>query len=282
VRLLTVAATCAVALVSTLAYGDAPKPLPPLPKPTASVAAKPAPPPPKKPAPAGPVTASRGWHQATPGKTCPVDPSGRPQLVLQALNMPDHATLTAHGEHGGFSAEDLDKAAHVLRDPRTGNEHPVDPHTLDLVYRVAAHFNVQEVRIISGYRTPRPGTHSNHGNGRAIDCVFAGVSDEEVAKYARDEGFTGVGTYPVSGFVHLDVREHSYFWVDSSGPGKRNRTRGILGDVAAKSDARAVARGDHSPNPFGIGNDVDGALAASLHNAPVQTPDDDDEDDEAQ
>ena len=272
---------CAIALlIPGIAYGDTAKPLPPLPKPTAALQ-KPAP---KKPAPPpGPVAASRGWHAPTPGKSCPLDPSGRPQLVLQALNMPDHVTLTAHGDHGGFSAEDLDRAAHVLRDPRTGNEHPVDPHTLDLIYRVATHFNVQEVRIISGYRTPRPGTHSNHGNGRAIDCVFPGTSDEEVAKYAREEGFAGVGTYPVSGFVHLDVREHSYFWVDYSGPGKRNRTRGILGDVAAKSDAHAIARGDHGIAPFVVASDFDGALASTLHNAPVVNPDDDDdEDDEAQ
>lgn len=254
-----------LALTSAVAHADAPKPAP-----------KPAP---AKKAPPGPVAASRGWHQVAPGAKAPVDATGRMQLVLQALNTTDRTTLTAHGDHGGFSAEDLDRAAHVLRDPRTGNEHPVDPRTLDLVYRVAAHFNTPEVRIISGYRTPRPGTRSNHGNGRAIDCVFAGTSDEEVAKFAREEGFSGVGTYPVSGFVHLDSRDRSYFWVDASGPGRKNRTRGILGDLAAKSDARAVARGDHAPSPFGISTDVDSALAAVAHaSGTANAPEEDDED----
>jgi uncharacterized protein YcbK (DUF882 family) len=233
--------------------------------------------------PAGPVAASRGWHSVAPGAAAPKDASGRMQLVLQGLNHPDRAILTAHSDKGGFSAEDLDKAAHILRDPRLGNEHPVDPRTLDLVYRVAAHFNTPEVRIISGYRTPRPGSHSNHGNGRAIDCVFAGTSDEDVAKFAREEGYSGVGTYPVSGFVHLDVRDRSYFWVDNSGPGKKNRTRGILGDLAAKSDARAAARGDHPPSPFGISTDVDGALAAVTHpNSQGNAPEEDDEDEAGQ
>jgi hypothetical protein len=87
----------------------------------------------------------------------------------------------------------------------------------------------------------------------------------------------------VSGFVHLDVRDRSYFWVDSSGPGKRNRTRGILGDLAAKSDARAAARGDHPPSPFGVSTDVDGALKAATHpNASGNAPEEDDEDEAGQ
>lgn len=268
----------AVVLIPGLALGEPSKPAPKAaPKSATAMVKK------KKPgAPPGPVAASRRWHQVASGATPPRDANGRLQLVLQGLNHPDKAVLTAHTDRGGFSAEDLDRAAHILRDPRTGNEHPVDPRTLDLVYRVAAHFNTPEVRIISGYRTPRPGSRSNHGNGRAIDCVFAGTSDEEVAKFAREEGFAGVGTYPVSGFVHLDVRDRSYFWVDSSGPGKRNRTRGILGDLAAKSDARAAARGEQRPSPFLVSTDVDGALAATTHPTPQDSePEEDDEDETA-
>jgi len=203
-------------------------------------------------------------------------------LTLQALNMPERVTIAASSERGGFSAEDLDRAAHVLRDPRTGNEHPIDPRLLDLVYRVATHFNAHEVRIVSGYRTPRNGRYSNHARGRALDLVIPGASDEDVAKFAREQGFTGVGVYPTSGFVHLDIRERSYFWVDNSGPGKRNRTRGILGDLAAKSDARALARGEHGIGPFAISTDVDVALAetraasATSNTAPDLDDDDDD------
>ena len=274
---------CAVASVPGLAWGEGTA------KPTAPPAAKPAlktaarAPAPKRLAPSGPIAASRAWHQAPGGKTAPVDASGRPMLTLQGLNIPDHVTLTASSDRGGFSAEDLDHAAHVLRDPRTGNEHPVDPRVVDLVYRVAVHFAAPEVRIISGYRTPHPGTHSNHGKGRAIDLVVPGASDEEVARFARDQGFVGVGVYPTSGFVHLDVRERSYFWVDYSGPGQRNRTRGILGDLAAQSDARALARGEQGIPPFTVATDVDAALAQlKTGSAPASnatTVEDDDVDD---
>jgi len=228
-----------------------------------------------------PVVASRSWHQLPPGRTAPRDANGRPQLVLQALNMPDRVTLTASSDQGGFSAVDLDRAAHILREPGSGNEHPVDPRVLDLVYRVAVHFSAPEIRILSGYRTPRGARHSNHGRGRAIDLVVPGASDEDVAKFAREQGFCGVGVYPVSGFVHLDVRERSYFWVDTSGPGKRNRTRGILADLAAKSDARALARGEHGVAPFAIGTDVDAALAASQKAGSTPSIEDDDTDESA-
>lgn len=229
--------------------------------------------------PAGPVPASRSWHTATPNKTAPVDERGRPMLVLQGLNIPDRIELTARSERGGFSAEDLDRAAHIMRDS-SGNEHPIDPRLLDMVYRLEVHFRAHEIRIISGYRTPRGSGTSNHGKGRAMDLVVPGATDEDVAKFAREEGFAGVGVYPVSGFVHVDVREHSYFWVDSSGPGKRSRIRGILADVAAKSDAQAVARGERSVGPFHVGTDVDAAIgstAVATHASPPPDEDDDGE-----
>jgi uncharacterized protein YcbK (DUF882 family) len=256
----------AIVALPGLASGDPPKPAP-------KTAAKA---PPARPArAAGPVAASRTWHTPTPGKAPPVDAAGRPKLALQALNIPDHVELAAHDERGGFSAEDLDRAAHVMREPSSGNEHPIDPHLLDLVYRVQVHFKAHEVRIISGYRTPRHGGTSNHGKGRAMDLVVPGASDEEVARFAREQGFVGVGVYPVSGFVHLDVRERSFFWVDTSGPGKKSRLRGILADVAQKSDRDALARGERSVGPFAIGADVDGAIGPT---AVASHADDDDDD----
>ena len=236
----------------------------------------------KKPA-AGAVPASRVWHTAPPGKTAPADTRGNPMLVLQGLNIPDHVELTAATTHGGFSAEDIDRAAHVMREPASGNEHPIDPRLLDAIYRLQTHFKAPEIRIISGYRTPRRATTSNHGRGRAMDLVVPGATDEDVAKFAREQGFSGVGIYPVSGFVHVDVRERSYFWVDTSGPGKRSRIRGILADLAQKSDERAAARGEHSCGPFQVGLDVDAAsrAASAAAQGAAPPPEEDDADEPA-
>ena len=45
-----------------------------------------------------------------------------------------------------------------------------------------------EIRVVSGYRVPKPGSRSNHGKGRAVDMVVPGVPDEEVARFAREIG----------------------------------------------------------------------------------------------
>lgn len=187
------------------------------------------------------------------------DASGRPMLSLTTLNRGESIDLAASNDAGGFSAVDLDRAARVLR-AAGGEEHPIDPRTLGLVYRIQRHFEVPEIRVVSGYRVPKPGSHSNHGKGRAIDLIVPGVADEDVARFARDLGFTGVGVYPTSQFVHVDIRTRSYFWVDFSGPHMKNRETGILRDVAARADATALARGEAAIEPFVVATDVDAAL----------------------
>lgn len=220
----------------------------------------------------------RGWHTPAPERACPTTPEGRPMLVLEALNGGERAALRPERDDGGFSASELERAARLLRDPRTGNEHPVDPRLLDLVYRIERKFDAQAIRVISGYRTPKPGTHSNHGKGRAMDIIVPGASDEDVASFARTMGFVGVGIYPVSGFVHVDTRTRSYFWIDRSGPRQRNRTAGILGGLAKEVDAKALARGERPPSPFAMpGSD----LAAAEHAVAATQHDEADEDEGA-
>jgi uncharacterized protein YcbK (DUF882 family) len=150
-------------------------------------------------------------------------------------------------DDGGFDDdESLDTASHALRDPRTDEECSIDPRVLDLAYRLEQHFQSKAVRVLSAFRMPHG--RSNHGKGRALDLVIPGASDVEVARYARTIGFVGVGLYPRSGFVHVDSRSRSYFWIDGSGPGQRSRVVPILSNIAAASDAKAIARGETPPS----------------------------------
>ncbi len=208
----------------------------------------------------------------------PRDAQGRPMLALRTVNRGEFLSLAPGRDGTGFDSIDLDRAAHLLR-AATGDEHPVDPRTLALVYRIQTHFDAPEIRVVSGYRVPRPRSHSNHGKGRAIDLIVPGVADEDVAKFVREMGFVGVGVYPRSQFVHVDIRPRSYFWVDTSGPHMKNRERGILGDLAARSDAEALARGQTPIEPFAVQTDVDAALR-TLGVRESAAPSDDDDDDE--
>jgi uncharacterized protein YcbK (DUF882 family) len=219
-----------------------------------------------------------GLH-APSSKAVATDAKGRPMLALTTVNRSESLAIPATGDEGGFASVDLDRVAHLLR-AMGGDEHPIDPRTLALVYRIQVHFDVPEIRVVSGYRVPKPGSHSNHGKGRAMDLIVPGVPDEEVARFARELGFVGVGVYPTSQFVHVDIRPRSYFWVDYSGPRMKNKESCIMQDIAVKGDAAAVARGQAPIEPFAVSLDVDAALRArGVASAPTG-PADEEEDEE--
>lgn len=239
--------------------------------------------PPAKPAApaARPAQAPRGyarnvqsWHTAPPGKSSPKNDAGRALLSLRGLNTAEYVELNPLGEQGGFADLDMDKLSHFAREPQSGMTHPLHPRLADLLYRIQTHFDAVELRMLSGYRSPKAGKQSNHGRGRAMDLVVPGHADEEVARFVREQGFVGVGVYPTSGFVHVDVRDKSYFWVDASGPGKRNRERGVLHDVAQRADGRAISRGEKPVEPYGVDLDVEHASSRFDASAPDTDEDD--------
>lgn len=215
--------------------------------------------------------AVKSWH-------APAAPSGPPptHLVLVSLNSGERVELEAHGEHGGFSARAAEEARWLFRERGSGRSHPIEPKLLDTLYRIQRHFGAPLLRVVSGYRAPKPGSHSNHGRGRACDFVVPGASDKDVAELARAEGFRGVGIYPKSGFVHVDIRDRSYFWVDTSGPGKKRRERGILSGQAASADHQAKDRGERPPTPYSVKPPSEEKAAASTSTV---HDDEDDEDD---
>jgi len=184
----------------------------------------------------------RGWH-VPPSDAPGLTPEGRTLLVFEILNTEERLELAPVRDDGGWTEADLERASHALRDPRNNLEKPIEPRVLDLAYRVQVHFQAKALRVVSCYRRGV----SKHGKGRAIDLVVPGARDDEVARFARSFGFVGVGLYPRSGFVHLDTRPRSYFWVDSSGPGQKSRIVQVYGKVGEDADARALERGEAPP-----------------------------------
>ncbi|HEX4354013.1 MAG TPA: DUF882 domain-containing protein, partial [Polyangiales bacterium] len=202
------------------------------------------------------------WHAPLADAVEPtpiIDEQGRPPLVIVPVNGGEQVTLTPDRDDGGFDDEDLSLAARAFTPGKLQKPHPVAPHLLDLVYQTMRHFAAPFVRMVSGYRQDRAG--SRHTQGRAIDMVIPGVSNEELVDYVRQFGFCGVGIYPKSGFVHLDVRESSFFWVDETLPDERSKGLPVAGDEAKEADLQARERGE-GPQTFVPDNDKEDRAAA--------------------
>ncbi|HXQ52070.1 MAG TPA: DUF882 domain-containing protein [Stellaceae bacterium] len=105
----------------------------------------------------------------------------------------------------------------LLRDFRNDAVHPIDPHLIDLLavlrQRLGAHAPIQ---VLSAYRSPATNamlasmsegvaTNSLHLQGRAIDIRLPGRPLSAVRRAALVLRGGGVGYYPRSNFVHLDV-----------------------------------------------------------------------------
>jgi uncharacterized protein YcbK (DUF882 family) len=119
--------------------------------------------------------------------------------------------------NGRYEPEALAGIRHVLRDHRTGTSHEIDVRLLDLL--VDLHWTLdsnQRFEVISGYRSPQTNAmlHSEsagvaagslHMQGEAIDVRLPGRSLAKVRDAALWLGQGGVGYYPRSDFVHVDV-----------------------------------------------------------------------------
>lgn len=115
------------------------------------------------------------------------------------------------------------RLAYFLRDWRTGAEKAPPDRLLHHLHALARHFEAR-IHIISGHRKGARRT-SRHYQGKAIDLRVDGVDPKEVWAVLRSMPKVGSGYYPNSRFVHLDVRDRSYSWIDDSGPGERSRYR---------------------------------------------------------
>jgi hypothetical protein len=90
---------------------------------------------------------------------------------------------------------------------------------IERLSKVADHFPGKTLEVVSGHR-PEARFTSRHHHGRALDFRVRGVTRERLRDFLRSFEATGVGYYPNSSFVHMDVRDDKGYWVDRSGPGE--------------------------------------------------------------
>ena len=145
-------------------------------------------------------------------------PSGH--LKLYNVNFRESLEVDLYNPDGTMSDDALDKLNHFWRCKRTGTEKPINPHLFEVLSAIEDHFDGKQLELVSGFRNQEHQT-SRHFEGNASDVRMPGVSDKELHAFVAsiDNGHQGLGLYPKAGFIHVDVRDESFRWIDYSPAG---------------------------------------------------------------
>lgn len=165
----------------------------------------------------------------SPEDARPTSHWGRPRVPgrLSLYRPLDHRTVLVHAldRRGLVRRGALTDLARLMH-PRSSRE-TMQPNArlVRLLARVSDHFGGRTIEIVSGYRFAGGFTQreSRHTRGEAIDFRIRGVPPTELRDFCRTFDHVGVGYYPTTHFVHLDVRRDSASWTDVSGGGEAPR-----------------------------------------------------------
>jgi uncharacterized protein YcbK (DUF882 family) len=145
--------------------------------------------------------------------------NGSRELSFHNLHT-DEKLHVVYYKDGGYDRSAWGQINHLLRDHYTGDQHPMDLHLMDLLHDTQGRLqNDRTIQIISGYRSPKTNArlrggegactgvakNSYHMRGMATDIRFDGTPLARLHDIALDMRRGGVGYYPSSDFVHMDV-----------------------------------------------------------------------------
>src|SRR4029079_7496641 len=152
-------------------------------------------------------------------------------FTIESVNTGETIEVKLDLVSGEVEASSYRTLRHLLRCQRTGAETPMDPRLIELLYRISQRTH-QRIQMVSGFRAPMfsLATLSYHTRGMAADIRVPGMTPLMMRELARSMGVKGIGYYPVSQFVHVDVRDDKQEWTDYGV--NRNDTEG----------------GEHDPN----------------------------------
>jgi uncharacterized protein YcbK (DUF882 family) len=138
------------------------------------------------------------------------------KLVLEHMHTGEKLKVV-YWKHGRYIRQALKQVNHIMRDYRNNQVKPIDPKLLDLLWNLNGKLETREpYLIVSGYRSKETNralrAHSDnvakrslHIQGKAIDIQIENRDASTIRRAALALKSGGVGYYPNSGFVHLDV-----------------------------------------------------------------------------
>ena len=136
-------------------------------------------------------------------------------FILQAVNTGEEMEVRLNRATGELDADSYRRLRHMMRCLHTTAETPIDPRLIDLLYRISERTG-QKIVMVSGFRAPMysKAKLSYHTRGMAADIRIPGMTALMARDLAESMGVKGLGYYPVSGFIHVDVRDERMRWID--------------------------------------------------------------------
>jgi uncharacterized protein YcbK (DUF882 family) len=161
-------------------------------------------------------------------------------IEVGSTSTPETAVVRLYTNDG-----DIDQTARTTFERIAAREeepHPLAPRLAQLVFKAAYHFKNAPVVVVSGWRA----NAGRHGTAEALDFKLRGIPARTLAAYLRGLPRAGVGVYTNrrTQYVHLDVREPSFHWVEGSPPGIKWHEAQMADRNCAKRDASWVPEMD--------------------------------------
>jgi uncharacterized protein YcbK (DUF882 family) len=137
-------------------------------------------------------------------------------ICVYNLHSKEYADVT-YWKDGKYDKAALKELNYIFRDHYNGAVRKMDPRLFDFLYSIQQKLQCKEpFNLISGYRSPATNRklrkqkkgvarRSLHIKGKAADIRIPGLSIKEIRKVAYELYGGGVGYYPRSNFVHVDV-----------------------------------------------------------------------------
>lgn len=139
------------------------------------------------------------------------------KLFMYNIHTGEYLKLV-YAEGGKIVSDALAEVNTFFRDRLTNEQIAMDPALLNLIHTIHQETKpYQPMTLVSGYRCPSTNAYlrtkskgvakkSYHTQGMAADIFMSGVDLSKLKKLACSKGAGGVGYYPKSGFIHVDVR----------------------------------------------------------------------------